>query len=694
MFTKKGEKLYEVIDLETTSNETYGRFANQFDPKNRIVAVAEKIEGHSSFATMNVEAFLKTWTLDGIDVLVGHNIKFDLLYLWSNPHLQKFIKTGGRIWDTMHAEYLLSGQEHKYAALDDLSVKYGGTLKDTYVKEVFDSGKGAEDIEPETLLDYARGDVDNTELVMLSQLKKAKELGMMPIMRVHMDHLLVLCEMEYNGLVVDRDRLLEHRENTKTQLKEIESSIQRCVRNIWSAPMTFNPCSSQHISILLFGGPVTYERSEIKVDEFGNPIVNKGGNNPGKVKTKKVKVTDILLPKCVVDYKERTKASKEGIFKVDEDVIKDLYQRNRTNPIGEFLELLLQHRKVTRILSTYVGEGTVKRPSGLGSFIHPDGRIHPSLESVGTVTGRTSSNQPNMQNVPHDLRDIFVSRWGDDGEIVAVDYSQIEIAVEAYLIQSDKMIKEIEEGVDFHSKRLAWAEGREYDEVVRLVKDDPAWKQKRTQIKAVSFAKQYGAGPDKVAKDTGLPLSIVQKIYDDEASEYPESKMLLDASRVEAKRTTTARDGPLYVKDFKKGITVIYEDEQTHVGYNTSILNKRYHFKEYACFDDRGAIRRYYKSTQLANYKTQGTAGDIFFMMLGKLYRILLDKYPKDAIMILEVHDECVLDVKKSISKEVKLLIKEVLESVPEELEKRFKLKFNVPLKAAVSSGVHWAEAK
>lgn len=696
---------YLILDFETTGKKSFGRTLNQFDPDNRIVAVASKIQDESARATMNDGSDIDD-LLPLVDVIILHNAKFDLLWIWGRPAFREWLRKGGRIWDTMLAEYLMGGQEAQfttssgykttYASLDELSLRYGGTLKDSYVKECFEAGQGADEIDQATLLDYAAADVDNTELVALGQLEEAKKLGMLPVLRAHMNHLLAICEMEYNGVVVDRNRLLQYKEEFNNKLIGIQKDLETLIKPHWSLPTEFNPGSNEHVSALLFGGKTAFMKDVEKVDENGNAILNKGGLNPGKPKTKKTKVYEnnvnqFNLPPMLLD-----KSEKDGVYKVDEEILSKLAENFKNNPVAPIVSALLEYRATAKLLKTYISGGNVKTEKGLNVFIHPDGRIHPNIKSCTTITGRSACDQPNLQNVPASVRDIFVSRWGNEGEIVSVDFSQIEIAIFAYLIQSDKMIEEIRKGIDFYVKRLAWAEDLPYTIIkAKIDAGDPVWKAKRTEIKAVVLAKQYGKHWRNIARDTGIAEEKIKRIFDEEDREYPEAKLYYENVRTNVQRSTETRPGPLYVKDFENGRTIIEENEKNHIGFHQSIFGRRYSFKEWACIEGTtGNIKRYYKSTELANYETQGTAADILFLMLGKLFRILLDKYDRRGIMILEVHDECVLDVRKDVLEEVKVLIKETMESVPEEVEKYFKAKFNVTIRAEVGSGPNWREAK
>ena len=192
---------YCIFDLETTIIRSFKRFCNPFDKRNRIVVCAFLLQGEDPEIQHNEDSYYLP--LDKCNFLVGHNVKFDLLYMWDNPELQQWLKDGGRVWDTMTAEYLLTAQQAKYVSLDKLTEQYGGELKDDRITQLFKAGRGPDTIDPEMLLPYAENDVVNTETIVIAQSERARKKHMMPIILAYMDHYLALSEMEYKGLYFD-----------------------------------------------------------------------------------------------------------------------------------------------------------------------------------------------------------------------------------------------------------------------------------------------------------------------------------------------------------------------------------------------------------------------------------------------------------------------------------------------------------
>ena len=198
---------YLILDLETTAHKMHGRVANCFSDKNRVVLpglldykgmLSIPSEGYQTSAEMQLP------DLAQFTVIIGHNIKFDLLYLWKQPTLQQFFERGGKVWDTLYAEYLLTGQKVRIgrgAGLDVVAPMYGGTRKIDHVKEAWKKGLDTSDIPVEILAEYLAGDLKNTEILFENQIKKAVEMGSLTMLHERMDFLLAACEAEYNGLM-------------------------------------------------------------------------------------------------------------------------------------------------------------------------------------------------------------------------------------------------------------------------------------------------------------------------------------------------------------------------------------------------------------------------------------------------------------------------------------------------------------
>lgn len=196
-----------VLDLETTIRNPVGNHsANPMWKGNKIIAAGWLELGGAvqtdydvnGLNSEHVETLLVT--LDKAVMVVGHNIKFDLLYMYRNTN--RYLPT---IWDTQLAEYLLTGQTHLYSSLDQLTAKYVGdhALKDDRIKEYWKQGIDTDKIPKAELISYLEGDVNNTAEIFKAQYKQAEEQGILPLMFTQMDALRATTEMNRNGMRVD-----------------------------------------------------------------------------------------------------------------------------------------------------------------------------------------------------------------------------------------------------------------------------------------------------------------------------------------------------------------------------------------------------------------------------------------------------------------------------------------------------------
>lgn len=412
---------YCVIDLETSVKESYKRTANPFDSDNNIIISALKTAGREprlGYSPNGISRWdaLPDVVSDSVTLLVGQNIKFDLLYLWESTSLQEFFQKGGKIWDTMLAEYLLTAQQSTYASLDKLAMKYGGTLKDDQIKKMWEVGLDTTEIDPEILLPYAEQDVINTEIVYLKQVEEAKRLGMLPLIEGYMDHLLALTEMEYNGLHVDMKEAQKLEERLTHELVDLRNRLNDIVHSQASDwPHVFEPGSPEHVSAILFNTPIRYTESVPQVNEDGTPKVygpkaQKAGEQVYRNEDKEYIPSGFGLSTVGV-----AKYKKGGVYTADEKTLSQLRDK-----APEFIDLLLKYRETKKLLTTYIyGE---ERGSGLIPLVQSDGCIHHTLDCVQTKTGRANSSRPNLQNVPPEVRKIFTSRFGENGRILEFDY--------------------------------------------------------------------------------------------------------------------------------------------------------------------------------------------------------------------------------------------------------------------------------
>lgn len=388
---------YLVIDTETSiknvGEDAIGKNkASAFHPDNYIVAMGtfdgDKYDNRYYSEQTRME---DTCVTEIPNLWIGQNIKFDMHHLFNLfkefqyeifPHIQ--------IWDTQLAEYLLTGQEHQYASLNQLATKYGGTLKNDIIKAMWDVGVQTEDIDQKLLLPYLKDDVMNTSLVFDKQLQEADRLGMFPLIMSQMGALKCTIEMEYNGMYFNREKALDTVNTIEKELKRITKEFNYIVHTklCFSEGMTFNPNSSKQVGLILFGGDYKITIKEPVMMEDGSLYTYKTGKRKGEVKTKRVAIT-LHNKGFSVLIKEKWRTAKGSISTAD-DVLKEINSEHFTT--APFIDLLLKHRNLTKQLNTYfVGYSSLTWPT--------DSCIHQGLNHTATATGRLSSSKPNLQNV-------------------------------------------------------------------------------------------------------------------------------------------------------------------------------------------------------------------------------------------------------------------------------------------------------
>ena len=220
-----------IIDLETGFKEKYGRKGNYL--YNKIVAIGLCFQGEA-YAKYLYPNDLEEIILEGIDVIVAHNATFDLLYLWNLESLQEFFKRGGKIWDTSLAEYILTGQQHKFPALRDIAVnKYGCPERIKFQEQYWEAGIDTFEIPEEIVLQDVREDVLDTEKIYLQQVEKAKELGVFDLIELENDALLATTEMTYNGMKVDLEELEKNKRDLEQRLEQQRQELYSLIAGYW-----------------------------------------------------------------------------------------------------------------------------------------------------------------------------------------------------------------------------------------------------------------------------------------------------------------------------------------------------------------------------------------------------------------------------------------------------------------------------
>ncbi|WP_306437102.1 DNA polymerase [Bordetella genomosp. 9] len=430
---------YRVWDLETSTKTEFKRKANPFSAENYIVCQGWQVGNLSKEMKGGVtpsdyfpdgddqesrvaacKALPQDWFtkhLQGTKLLVGQNIKFDLLYALANPNSRPehnlqawmdYINAGGMIWDIQLAEYLLAGMEQSshMLSLDEIAPAYGGNVKLDEVKALWDSGVDTIDIPEDLLLRYLagreteqgfeEGDIGNTERVFRGQWLRAKQSGQLRSILLNMGALVFTIECERNGMHVDKQLGLELAEKLAKKLAEATLQLETFLPE--GLPFEFNWNSRFHKSALIFGGTVKYDAPALVLGEDGNrtyyqkkelhALLNSpelpswpldkvladmaqgkawnvqryaGGRNKGEIKTKQVTVPDIERgPKTRIEPHYYTF---EGFTKPDpawEGADKGVYSTASEvmdiltqNTDVPFLKTLGQVVKLTKDLGTY-----------------------------------------------------------------------------------------------------------------------------------------------------------------------------------------------------------------------------------------------------------------------------------------------------------------------------------------------------
>jgi len=751
---------YLIHDCETTIHESYKRKANPFDARNHVVANGFKRPNENIFTHYygrdRDKQILPILPQDKI--LVGFNYKFDMLWHWLRPELQDFFRRGGKIWCCQYAEYLLQGQipSAQMCSMDDIIVKYGGKLKIDEVKAMWKAGIDTVDIPEDLLLRYlggSDGDISNTEKIFLGQIALARKQGQLVDIMERMEGLLATTEMEFNGLYIDRAVAEQDKAMLERELAAVSDKLDAAIPALPDG-CTFSWSSPIHKSALLFGGTIKYEKWTPYLDEAGNQIyaqkkvdcLLKGGEHfvpcdtatpadwlladkyakgkrSGEYKTKQVTVPDETKPKgrkC--DYlfelkgytnpepewkSKLTDGADNPVFKTGKEIIEVLGKRDI-----DFLKSLANREKIAKDLSTYyLVEDDHGKQSGMLTCVGSDSIIHHKLNHTITVTTRLSSSDPNLQNLTRSdydedlgrakslVKRMFSSRFGPDGCMLEIDYSQLEVVVQGLLSGDKQLIADLIARVDFHCKRLSAKLHEEYEVVKLKCKDEShpeheVYKLQRIGCKKVSFQMAYGAGATKMAASTGLPKEEVEAIVAADNILYPGIKDYYDHVQqvCESNRYPTNIREPL---PDKPGVEV-----QLGRGFYTTPTQARFVFTEVPqeaylrkrTNRDAGFYRPYFQ-----NYPIQGVGGQLVQYVLGRIFRFFVkhNNFNGQAFMVNTVHDCVWFDCKTTaLGLALAPHIVKIMESIPEILKELFGIDCPVPFPVAAEYGNNMLELK
>ena len=494
----------------------------------------------------------------------------------------------GKVYDTMLAHYVIEPDgKRSMDALSEKFLHYSPVSIETLIGKKGKDQVTMRDVSLDIVKDYAAEDADVT--LQLKQVLAPKVLAdnlEEVLQRVENPLVQVLTDIEYEGVGLDTAFLKEYSALLEKDIRLTEATIHG------HAGSQFNIASPQQLGRVLF---------EIMKIDAG------------------------------------AKKTKTGQYATGEDILAKLRHRH---PI---VEEILTYRELTKLKSTYV--------DALPDLVNPrTGRLHTSFNQAVAVTGRLSSNNPNLQNIPirtdrgKEIRKAFISR-GNGYHILSADYSQIELRIVAAISGDAAMIQAFQDNKDIHTATAAKVYGIEEADVTSTM---------RRAAKAVNFGIIYGQSAFGLAENLGISRTEAKGIIDNYFREYPSIKGYMDDSIAFAKQHG-------YVQTLmgrKRQLRDIYSANQTVRGYA-----------------ERNAI----------NMPIQGTAADMIKLAMINIHNELGRRQLKSK-MILQVHDELLFDVPFDETDEVRQL-------VVEGMEQAMPLKNGVPVKVETGSGNNWLEA-
>lgn len=458
-------------------------------------------------------------------------------------------------------------------------------LADTYLQMALPAARGAEGAGEDAPAPAARTAALTLALVAPLRECMARENAANVFDGIEMPLVPVLAKMERAGMLVDPDRLHSLSEDLATQITEVERSIRDL-----AGDETFNIGSPMQLSHVLF-------------DVMGLP-------------TKGLKKT------------------KRGYYSTNAKVLSDLARDH------EIVRLILDWREKSKIKSTYLDT--------LGPLRRGDGRVHTTYNQTITATGRLSSSDPNLQNIPtrselgRTVKTAFSA--GEGSVFLAVDYSQIELRLLAHLSGDEHLVRAFNEGEDFHAETAARVFGVPVSEVTPDL---------RSRAKAVNFGIVYGQQAYGLSQSLHISMAEARDMIDRYYEAYPGVRTFLDNVVARAKQT----------------------------GYAETMYGRRRHIPELKAKNPQ--LRGFGERTAM-NHPMQGTAADIIKIAMARVSR-RLEEEGFAAHMILQVHDE--LDFECPIDEVERLttMVRDVMEHVVD---------LRVPLIAEASTGITWADAK
>ena len=495
------------------------------------------------------------------------------------------IEVKGKLFDTMIAHYVLQPElYHGMDYLAEIYLNYDTIKIEELIGEKGKNQKNMRDVPPAKVCDYACEDADVTLKLKNILEKEIRQEGLEELFyNIEMPLVPVLAYMERNGARIDTAALKE----TSTLFGKRLADIEEEIYNLAGEP--FNIASPRQVGDILFG---------------------------------KLKIVD------------KPKKTKTGQYVTSEDVLAQLQNRH---PI---VKNILQHRGLKKLLSTYI--------DALPSLVNPrSGKIHTSYNQTVTATGRLSSSNPNLQNIPirdEDGKEVRKAFVPDDGCLfLSADYSQIELRIMAHLSGDKNMIEDFRSGYDIHAATAAKIYKKPIEEVT---------KDERRKAKTANFGIIYGISVFGLAERMNVDRREAKELIDNYFETYKGVYDYIEKCKQEAKAN----------------------------GYVETIFHRKRYLPD---INSHNAVVRGYAERNAVNAPIQGSAADIIKVAMINIYRRMKAENMRST-MILQVHDELNFNIVPSERDAMQKL-------VLEEMQNAFAM--SVPLVADYGWGNNWLEA-
>ena len=499
---------------------------------------------------------------------------------------QKGVQIAGTLFDTMLAHYIID-PDGKHG-MDDLAMSYLSYEPVSIETLIGKKGKkqgSMKDLDPEKISDYASEDADITLQLKECFAPEVKERnGSKVFHEIECPLVYVLTDMEMEGIRVDKDFLSNYSGELQKELGERQEKV-----------------------------------FELAGEEFNL-------NSPKQL-------GEVLFDRLKLDPK--AKKTKTGQYKTDEATLQKLGKDH------EIVESILDFRQLTKLKSTYV--------DALPQMINPStGRVHTTFQQAVAATGRLSSYDPNLQNIPirtqkgREVRKAFIAR-SDEFEILSTDYSQVELRIVASISGDEAMIEAFNSGMDIHTATAARVYGITPEEVSR---------DQRSSAKAVNFGIIYGQGAFGLAQNLGIKRTEAKEIIEQYFTKYAGLKQYMDDVVKKARET----------------------------GYVETLTGRRRYLRD---INSANFTVKSFAERNAINSPIQGSAADLIKIAMIDIHAEMKKRDLKSK-MILQVHDELLFDVHLSEKDELKDMVTDLMQKA---------MKLKVPLVADAGFGANWLEA-